>query len=1379
MLTAFKPRDSVYEGKKLYIKKSLLELKSKMNSFPKKYYLPIINDNKKTLLSFESTKEPLTQRESNEHIRFNSFNSFNSLYNNNINDNFVLTNFKKSNFNNNLNNKIKKIIKVNYDKNDFNRNNNTKPLLSDSFLPKLEETSKINSFYEDKNIINNLKCNYLYLKYDGEEFFNGIKKKMYIRINPRVIINSLENIISNNESSEKIINNLNKDINTNDNVTSTNNNIISTNINNNTSTHIITTDYNNIDINEYLNINNQGNYYLLSGLDNDDNDDNENGSTNNKSNNIKIKNIFLSDIIHKVYKHMVEIRDKRNEIIGKQEIKKEFNKQITNLRNYFNTQITIKNKEIKSSKTNKITNDIYNKIILNNKKKNEVYKINNFNNKFSEENKCNIKKINKIKIDNNVNERNNKEILKIFKEKLNIDKYYSIHNFYNNILNLSSNNNEKEKTLETNINKTIKNEGDLNLFKTKILNKEKRFLESKENSPKTIINKTQKMNSLGNFYREYKNIKQNITTNYENNREYIFEMGPKLHFVDFNEIINDIEYQSDYNNSNLDRLFYFILTDESLYNKVKFNNSIMQKCFNFYAKKGKNQKIFKKSKKIKKMPKIQKKFEEIDILKHIGDKLHKKIKIKIGRKKNTLTINTVTDFKEDNDINKKSNNYIKYRKSETFKVNLAEKAFNMTDSKIIETETNSSEYSDVPSYVSYTEIKKQKEEQSQKIKELKEKNEKINDEEIEKLIFKKNIPKKEEEKKNVPDKNKIDKKMSQNTKIIDCVNKNKKNIEKKNEKIPQINDQPNKIKEINETNQTDSSNNYNLLSKLNTHNIITDKYNITLTNNDTNNNNNMTKINTMYIRENKKEKSFIQQRNNSIKNKSKDNKYVSQKNLYTKENFKYSTKKNNLRISLVKREKEKERERDSESKKYNKINKKKNISDKTSVSKQEGRPKNKSFHKNRLKKINKNDNEKDIKPFKIEDSMETSKNNLFNNTNKRKLTKNTFSDFLTLINNELNIPGRNNKISINTLFSVPLFNKRRKSYILNSLDDEESEDYKSDAFLKEYNKVFGKNSNYNKIIEKNERFEKLKNEIIENNYKTISYFDLKESTRLILLRPILKYTLYRDHEKSNLSNIINKLFRVPNKLKLSLSLSNSTNSLNSNKSSSFISSEKSEISEYSEEDSVKDLKETNKKQTKRFQIKDDNAYIKRKIYKNMTEKYSLQYLKKKYSKDDNDLLNFRRNRIYKRLKKIDRGMGFREFMIEELNKIDEGNLSDDFENTQKENDKIRKQIKEKREEKRRRMEEWNKRFKKFKYHVQRLKKMDDVELKHDTIRFIFKEKEELEKKQIFNLKQAKRINEFKNFLSKQKAKRNIIDKFFVGQLVFKPNCVFSTKNVFH
>ena len=134
------------------------------------------------------------------------------------------------------------------------------------------------------------------------------------------------------------------------------------------------------------------------------------------------------------------------------------------------------------------------------------------------------------------------------------------------------------------------------------------------------------------------------------------------------------------------------------------------------------------------------------------------------------------------------------------------------------------------------------------------------------------------------------------------------------------------------------------------------------------------------------------------------------------------------------------------------------------------------------------------------------------------MDKSSFHELMLSINDELNIPGRNNKIKTNKLSnSLPLFNSIRPSYILNSLLNEESEEYKNDSFFKEYNKNFdnysNKTNNYDKIKEKNEKFEKLKNKILENKYRTISYFDLTEDSRLILLRPILKYTLYKNHEK--------------------------------------------------------------------------------------------------------------------------------------------------------------------------------------------------------------------------------------------------------------------------
>ena len=1374
MLSAFKPDDSVYDAKKFYKKKSMLKLKSKENLLPKKFNLPIINNNKNTISPDKFILTNLKSQNINLNLFDNSHYNISNTYNY-INNNEVIKN-------NSILNKDKKY------------------LLSDNILPKLEENTK-NSFNQEKykNILNNNfkekinKCNYLYLKYDGEENFNGIKNQIIVRINPHKIINDLKKIIKDKKYSEKIINDLNSNINSDihnkgKNFTSNINNLSSTNKNNNMSTNLLTNESNNnnnnnnnIDfIKDYLN----GDFNILSSSDNEETDYYEKYK---RMNAIKIKNIFLSDIIKNVYKHMIEIRDKNNKLIGKEEIKSEFKNQINNLRNYFNAQIKIKNSENNmNAKANnsykKMDEKKYNNKIKENKSSiYSAYNNNNFNyyckykdSEEKENSKYSFKKIKKNKIDN-INERDNKKLLKIFKEKLNIENYLSIHNIYNNILNLSSYNNEtkKEKGNELKHHKTKekKNKVEMNLFKKKILRNIN--LETKDNIS-NVINKTQKMYNIPNFFREYKNIKQNININLDNNNQYIFEMSPKLHFVDFNEIINEIQSLNNSNN-NIENLFYYIITDESLYDKVKFNNSIIQKCVKLISSKIKNKanNLLKRIKKVK-INKNKDIIKEIDILKNIGNKLHKKIKIKIGTKKHkhNLTINTMNEFQED-----KMYKSAKYRKIETIKIKMEEKGINLTDGKIIETETNSSEYSDVPSYISYNQIKKQKEEQALKIKELREQN-KINDEEIEKIIFKEKFEKeKEKEKKN----NKIPKVNKINI-ISDKININ--NIKDENiptstyesqqiksiSKIKEINNQKNKNKN---KRQSKIINNIDMkkFHRINTHNII----NKNLINfNDNNLDGLKEKTSTKH---NITNNSISNNNNNSIiNNKINDYKNITQNNFNLKENSNSNSKhqKNDIRINLYKKEKEKE---NTSKKKYAKINiQKKNISDKKSQNKNETNSKSKSLSKNKSKsKKIKNEFDKTIMSFKKDETNEINgiskaKANLFNNKIEK---KKSFSELMYLINDELNVPGRNNKLKIYKYSnSLPSFNKKRNIYILNSLGDEESEDFKSDSFLEEYNKNFeNKALNTQKIIQKNENFEKIKNKIMENKYKTISYFDLKEDSRLILLRPILKYTLYQNHQKDTLLNVISRLFKSNNNIKLSLNLNDSKNTIDEDNISSIDNISEVNSSEYND----------NNKQIpfKKFWIKDDGAFVRRKMYKNITEKYSQQYLKKKYSKDDNDLLHFRRIRINKRFKKIDRGMGFKEFMIEELNKIDEGNFSDDFENTKKENEKIRKQIQKKREEKKRRLEEWNRRFNLFKSYIQKLKKMDDLELKHDSIRFIYKEKEEYEKKQIFNLKQAKRINEYKAFLSKQKEKRNIIDKFFMGQLVFKPNCVFTSKNVFN
>ena len=653
--------------------------------------------------------------------------------------------------------------------------------------------------------------------------------------------------------------------------------------------------------------------------------------------------------------------------------------------------------------------------------------------------------------------------------------------------------------------------------------------------------------------------------------------------------------------------------------------------------------------------------------------MHKKIKIKIGTKKNNLSINTITDFQEDNEINNnKIINNKKYRKSETFKINLKENA--LTDNKIIETETNSSEYSDVPSYISYSKVKKQKEEQSQKIKELKEKNE-INDEVIEKFFFTRTEIKIEDKK---SDKKLINKDNKKDNKKIKNIN----NKRREKEKIIKSIEQQKYFMENNKKKYIFSENN-----NVNINKYGQQKFEETNDNNiDKSHDNNLNKMN--------------------------EYKFITEKDYEWTNNY---NNKNNIRIKLNKNEKEKENESNIKMNKSN-YKKGKSISDKKNYNKYEDESyiKNKKYLINKKKKMYKS--QKNIQQFEEDkDSFENKNIEISDKKNKnRKMSKKSFNDLIFSINDELNIPGRNNKIPLRNLGnSLPLFNSRRKNYILNSFDDDEDdfELYKNDSFFEEYNPHI-ENKGIN-IIEKNKKYEKLKSEIIENNYRTISYFNLKDDSRLVLLKPILKYTLYNDHEKSNLSNIINRLFQAKNKITFSLKLNSnrSRNSLKSNSSSVYP----------SEDNSGKNNNRIDIPTKRKKKLKDDNAYVKRRVYKNITEKYSQQFFVKKYYKDDNDLLNSRRNRIYKiHSKKTKREVRFKEFMIEELNKINDGNLSDDFENTKKDNEKIRQYIKKKRDEKRRKMEEWDRKFKLFKSHVEKLKRMDDLEFKHDSIRFLYK-----------------------------------------------------------
>ena len=95
-----------------------------------------------------------------------------------------------------------------------------------------------------------------------------------------------------------------------------------------------------------------------------------------------INNLFLFDIINKVFKKMIELRDTSNKTITEEKILKEYNKQINILKKFFenktkenNLSNTIKNKEKKykgESIQNKET--FFKNIVIKNKLINEEYK---------------------------------------------------------------------------------------------------------------------------------------------------------------------------------------------------------------------------------------------------------------------------------------------------------------------------------------------------------------------------------------------------------------------------------------------------------------------------------------------------------------------------------------------------------------------------------------------------------------------------------------------------------------------------------------------------------------------------------------------------------------------------------------------------------------------------------------------------------------------------------------------------------------------------------------------------------------------------------------------------------------------------------------------
>ena len=232
--------------------------------------------------------------------------------------------------------------------------NNISNTLNKSSFPLINNYKTIQKNGNDNN--NKTNINYLYLKYKGETNNKGFNKITYIEINPHNIISSLKEISKKERFfKEKICTIIKRQIKE-KNYNSNNSN--KTKKSNSTAkTHTYNYNYyyekifgNNEDIN-----NNKCTFVYDEFLLPD---------KNNKYN-YSIHNIFLFDIINKVFKRMVELHDNNNKIITEDEIIKEYNKQINKLKKFFYNKSKINEKNLNYKDNNK--KDDYTEIESNNK----------------------------------------------------------------------------------------------------------------------------------------------------------------------------------------------------------------------------------------------------------------------------------------------------------------------------------------------------------------------------------------------------------------------------------------------------------------------------------------------------------------------------------------------------------------------------------------------------------------------------------------------------------------------------------------------------------------------------------------------------------------------------------------------------------------------------------------------------------------------------------------------------------------------------------------------------------------------------------------------------------------------------------------------------
>jgi len=1155
----------------------------------------------------------------------------------------------------------------------------------------------------------NNKCNYLMLKYTGKDNSNNdIKKKKYLLIHSHKVIDSLKNYsMPDDIYGKKLVDVIQQRINSG----------FYQNYRFNFSQKYQKVELNPLKYNfsnknkiEEKKVNEKkfnGNFlkdiydnFLLPGPDN--------------KYNYTIHKIFLSHVLEKVCKKMVEIRDKNNKVITKEEIRKEFGNEVDNLRKNL---LTGQDYNI-INKVYNINNDInilsidlgrnyfkFNDMgVIDESQEGNLLKNSSIEDKdkdlssnvISALENSNISEINKIeKIESKykiIHKENNDELLFNIKNTMNLsNQNFSIHDSFANLYfkknNLST---TKYKNWITS-NKIYNKRNTISLSSTK-----RTYIEQEDglnNVEKFILN-TKKLRYALNI-KESKEEK-NLSFDSEGNIKNYFEVGLKLNPVFFDDILEEIQEQYDINNhikekyeknKMMKEIIQYYLNKKGI--RLKFNDKITQKFLALMAPK--KQKKEKSEEKIKNKDKNKKK-EEIKIIEKISKLIHKKINIKKGKVISTNDTKKKTDKlrrcnTEDNFWQKNMSRNIN---NEFYSINSNINRIQLTDNNYLEFETNSSEFSDLPSELDseiYEMIKKKQEQKKNRDKDVeegiystgqkgvknkggdfiitrpqlnKEKEKKKKEEEDSKKIKEEKIKKEDENNKNnlntflnIDEKGEIasrtkekasPKKEDKTTEIN--ILKNKEEENKKTQTIlkPKIIDDFNKDKKIKEKEKP--------------------------------------KINN--LDENKNKKIINKKLNKSISDENETN--ASKTKKYDTSNKLTTTTKSRSDIESKNSNSRKQVKKDLDKKPKEEIKSSNIIKEK---------PKEKEIKETKLPDIiNKHQRNVIIEPIYKDINIDKEKSNSsinnkdipnFSLNNEQKNISPSFDDKNNNINDS-SINPTSDHLSIVGVMNI--INLKEKTQISNKPNEE-------------------KKSN------EEELYDKENEEIIKAQKKqnTSFYNDSKNNKILNDIRIIKeeKETNKRNRGNSPIINQKKNFLRI-----------------------------KYLLDKYDKENKIYKIKKEDKKE-------DEN-----------NSELSFNYLEE----EDND--DRREERKRRRARKT-KGMDVRKFFI------DENILKDALEKEKNFSDKLPLIFPKK--------EPWEDKFKNFKLYINKLKGMNQEEFKNDLFKFLHEE-DKIDFGQKERLNMVDRINKYKAFIISSKKNKLLYNRFHSSRILFAPGCIFNTDNIF-